>query len=229
MRCGANGFLINPQVGTATIAAPFTASGNAVLAGAASTLGFYNATGIAKPTITGDRQGNAALADLLTDLASQGLITNSTTAGVVPGSSITHGEIYLSGGTTNQTTNTTADTFDVITVWASNGESNGTTPDQANNVITLDEAGTYLVGFSVSFSGTVQATFECRAYVNGVAQTQCSLERKLGTGGDVGSASFQGIVTATAGQDLDVRVAADTGSDTFTPSEMNLTVLRIDS
>jgi hypothetical protein len=43
-------------------------------------LGFYNATAVAKPSITGSRGGNAALASLLTQLATLGLVTDSTTA-----------------------------------------------------------------------------------------------------------------------------------------------------
>ncbi len=42
-------------------------------------LGFYGATAAPKPTITGSRAGNAALADLLTELATLGLITDSST------------------------------------------------------------------------------------------------------------------------------------------------------
>ena len=48
-------------------------------------LGFFNSAPIAKPEITGTRSANPALADLLTDLASLGLITDSTTAGSVSG------------------------------------------------------------------------------------------------------------------------------------------------
>jgi hypothetical protein len=48
------------------------------LNGAGTQMGFYGATQIPKPTITGSRGGNVALADLLTKLASIGLITNST-------------------------------------------------------------------------------------------------------------------------------------------------------
>ena len=44
----------------------------------AQKLGFWGATPVSKPTVTGSRDGNAALADLLTKLASMGLITNST-------------------------------------------------------------------------------------------------------------------------------------------------------
>jgi len=45
-----------------------------------STLGFYGATATTKPAVTGSRGGNAALASLLTALASLGLITDNTTA-----------------------------------------------------------------------------------------------------------------------------------------------------
>jgi len=42
-------------------------------------MGFYGATPVVKPTVTGSQGGNAALASLLTQLASLGLITDSTT------------------------------------------------------------------------------------------------------------------------------------------------------
>lgn len=42
-------------------------------------LGFYNTPAIAKPTVTGAKGGNAALTDLLSKLASLGIITDSTT------------------------------------------------------------------------------------------------------------------------------------------------------
>lgn len=43
-------------------------------------VGFYGANPVAKPTVTGSLGGNAALTSLVTALASQGLIINSTTA-----------------------------------------------------------------------------------------------------------------------------------------------------
>ena len=43
-------------------------------------IGFYNTTPAAQPTIAGSRGGNAALADLLTQLATLGLIVDVTTA-----------------------------------------------------------------------------------------------------------------------------------------------------
>jgi hypothetical protein len=44
-----------------------------------TSVAFHSSTPIAKPTVTGSRGGNAALASLLTALANYGLITNSTT------------------------------------------------------------------------------------------------------------------------------------------------------
>lgn len=64
-------------------------TGESVLEGSAGTpkvrvnetgVGFYNATPVAQVTITGSRGGNAALADLLTKLATTGLIVDGTSA-----------------------------------------------------------------------------------------------------------------------------------------------------
>lgn len=45
-----------------------------------SGIGFYGSAPGAKPTVTGSRDGNAALASLLSALSGLGLITDSTTA-----------------------------------------------------------------------------------------------------------------------------------------------------
>lgn len=52
---------------------------NSELQHSGSTLGFYSTSAITKPTVTGSRGGNAALASLLTELANLGLITDSST------------------------------------------------------------------------------------------------------------------------------------------------------
>jgi hypothetical protein len=51
-----------------------------VLDGTANTAGFFGATPTGRPTVTGSRGGNAALASLITALATLGLVTDSTTA-----------------------------------------------------------------------------------------------------------------------------------------------------
>jgi hypothetical protein len=99
----------------------------------ATGLGFFNTTPVAKPTISGSREGNGALADLLADLATLGLVTDSTTAGtarapvdaqyvtLATNSELTNesvlagtaGEIALSGSTLSlATSGVTAGTYD---------------------------------------------------------------------------------------------------------------------
>lgn len=51
-----------------------------VLDGTANQAGFFGATPVGRPAVTGSRGGNAALASLLTALATLGLITDNTTA-----------------------------------------------------------------------------------------------------------------------------------------------------
>lgn len=55
-------------------------NGTTRIAGNSTGLGFFAATPVAKPTVTGSRGGNAALANLLAELALLGLITDSSTA-----------------------------------------------------------------------------------------------------------------------------------------------------
>lgn len=66
---GTNGELTVRQ-GTSTVRLQTNATG----------IGFFGVTPVARPAVTGSRGGNAALASLLTQLASLGLITDSTTA-----------------------------------------------------------------------------------------------------------------------------------------------------
>ena len=65
-------------------------------------------------------------------------------------------------------------------------------------------------------------------YWNGVEQSQVGFQRKLGTGGDVGSASALGIVDASsASTDIDFYAKCDDALDVFDLVEGSLTVIRI--
>lgn len=67
----------NIGVGTDSPTTKLDVHGNAVFTGS---VGFNGTAPVAKPTVTGSRGGNAAVASLLTALASLGLITDSTSA-----------------------------------------------------------------------------------------------------------------------------------------------------
>lgn len=93
LQTDAGDVLLNNTGGTTTISGATTLSstldvtgtttlkGTAVICdGTGDTLKFYGGTGATQQTITGSRGGNAALADLLTKLATLGLIVDGTSA-----------------------------------------------------------------------------------------------------------------------------------------------------
>lgn len=66
---------------TLSVTGTFTSKGTTVLCdGTGDTLKFYGGTGATQQTVSGSRGGNAALADLLTKLATLGLIVDGTSA-----------------------------------------------------------------------------------------------------------------------------------------------------
>lgn len=144
-----------------------------------------------------------------------------------------YGSIYVSGGSITQTTNATPGDFDVVTAFntsdGANGLASGTTPVKTSNKITLDTAGVYAIDLACAFVGDSTSggvTFTVKAYVEGVVQDQIAFQRKTAST-DVGSAVAYGLISVNAGDDLDLRVAADAASSSFTPVEMNLTVMRV--
>ena len=107
----------------------------------------------------------------------------------------------------------TGTTYTKLTLWSDNDPSSHTTPDEVTGTITLATAGNYKVECQLSMiTGTVNTTVFVSAFLDGVEQEQCHFTRKISTSGDVGSASFTGILTATAGQVLDLRLRHDVGA-----------------
>lgn len=72
--------------------------------GTAPMIGFLGASAVARQTITGDRGGNGALASFLTALATEGLITDSTT-NAAGGLRLLDTQTFTSNGTWNTVTN----------------------------------------------------------------------------------------------------------------------------
>ena len=105
------------------------------------------------------------------------------------------------------------------------GVEEGLTVDTGNNQITATIAGDYLVIGSISFSGTLSSTYNIAIYKN-TATTNLVLERKLGTGGDVGNAHVNGIVTLAIGDDISLYQFTADGS-AMTVTDANLTVVRL--
>lgn len=77
---GSTGF-IQSYNNVAGVFSPLALGGSAISVGnSGQQVGFMGATPVSRPTVTGSRGGNAALASLLTALAALGLVTDSSTA-----------------------------------------------------------------------------------------------------------------------------------------------------
>ena len=140
-----------------------------------------------------------------------------------------YGEIYVHDGATPETIATGAG-YTKCTAFASNGLSQDTTPDQTNDKITITKAGVYSVECSLSFTGATNSiNWFGAVFVDGTEQNQIHFERKLGIGGDYGSAQIGGFVNVTSVPvDIDLRFRHDRGSDDdITVRYANLNVNRV--
>ena len=113
-----------------------------------------------------------------------------------------------------------------VTAFTDNSPAINTTPDQADDRITLTKAGLYRVDGAFSFtSDTDNVEVRGTAFLDGVEQDEIQFARKIGTGVDVGNANFTGIIdVTTVPVDLDFRVRHDSDSEvnlTFTYANFN--------
>lgn len=134
--------------------------------------------------------------------------------------------IYVADGATAQSIANGA-TYTKSTAFVTNGLSANCTPDVANDKITITKTGKYMVIGTCSFtSGTNSVVWKSAAFLDGVEQGNIHWARKVGTGSDVGSASFMGIINVTSVPvDLDVRFRHDqAGSINITVVYSNITV-----
>lgn len=83
-----------------------------------------------------------------------------------------------------------------------------------SGTVTVRKGGHWRVGMQSSFSGVANTEYHIGVFRN---DTELKIEtnRKLGTGGDVGSCSFVGIASLTSGDVLDLRVNATSGSGNY--------------
>jgi hypothetical protein len=139
----------------------------------------------------------------------------------------TYAEIHVHDNEAAQTISSGA-SYSKLTHFADNGAASNCTADAANDQISFSKTGYYLVNGSFSFEcDTNNVEWKMAAFLNGVEQDQIHLVRKIGTAGDVGSASFTGLIdVTTAAWDLDVRGRHDNGGSVdLTVVYANLNVL----
>lgn len=133
--------VINPDAvgsGVVNIAGGAKTTGDFELDGAfnhdGSTLGVYGAAPATKPTVTGDRLGNAALADFLTEMATLGFLTDSSTSTGITSATFLDKTADQTVTSSETLVNDTHLTFavganEVYAIWGILKLNSGTTPD----------------------------------------------------------------------------------------------------
>lgn len=137
----------------------------------------------------------------------------------------TYGEIYVAAGATAQTL-TNANTFYNLTAFTTDGYSNGVTPVAANDKITIDVAGVYLVQFFITFTDSNNRTFSFRCYNNTSASPYANtLVKSHSHSSDPMFIAVSAFIHADAGDDLVVQAACSTGPTNITVSDGNLALV----
>lgn len=137
-----------------------------------------------------------------------------------------YAEIYVNDASTAQSI-ANGITYTKSTAFTSNGDSQNCTPDATNDKITITKTGRYIVSGYCSFtSGTNLVVWKSAIFMGGAEQSKIHWSRKVGTGSDVGSASFGGIINASqVPVDIDVRFRHDqAGAVDLTVVYSNITV-----
>lgn len=140
-----------------------------------------------------------------------------------------YAEIYEDAGSTPQTI-LTGSTPTLVTGFTSNGDSSHCTADYANNKITVTKTGEYLITITASFHVSAASDeWIGSVFADGVKLDDIHFEAAVTNQLDFIMASATGLHNfATAPEDLDFRVYHNNASSRdFTPTYMNLTVVRV--
>lgn len=145
--------------------------------------------------------------------------------------SMRYGEIFAHDLATGTSQSLITGTWTQLLGFDMNGlSSDGVTPDQANNQITINKAGVYFVHFGVSFeapNGTL-TTYHFEVALDSVRQGAVSAKKAAGASGAVvGNANAMGLVNATADQDLTIEVLTEDANRVLHTHEIQLNVMKV--
>ncbi len=138
-------------------------------------------------------------------------------------------EIYARDNTTLTSTSTTKTQ---ITIFDTDGESNGMTPSHANDHITVVKAGKYKIDSSISIKNSSGAAhvISVEMYKNNGTGVFNNIHagRTLGVAADVGNMTMSGIVDVAANDTLEFWITSDSGTArTVTVEDINFCAIQI--
>jgi len=94
--------------------------------------------------------------------------------------------------------------------------------------VTIKQSGYYKITYSASFTHANNNTIiHISLFVDGVENTKMEIERKIGSGGDLGAASASSIVYLNANQIIDMRARTETNTGNLTTTHANFSAILI--
>jgi hypothetical protein len=111
------------------------------------------------------------------------------------------------------------------TNWDAGMPTTNVTVSTANGSLSPDLTGVYSVSVQLSFSGQASTQFDGVLFQDDI-ETDFGFTRVLGASGDIGSASFVGIVSANASSVLKVRLLSDGADASFVASRGQFQIRR---
>ncbi len=89
------------------------------------------------------------------------------------------------------------------------------------------DAGMFLIGFSISFTGNANTAFHIAMHKNSTKIEKLSIERAIGTALDIGNAGATNNHRLALNDTLDLRVNANGNSKTFNYSHVSISVIKV--
>ena len=113
-------------------------------------------------------------------------------------------------------------------ITATGGDEDGITfsSDGTADRLTVNSDGVFFGSLSVSFNGSASEVIHGNVHKNG-SPTSFQFERKLGAGGDVGTAAVSGIVTAASGDYFDLRFTSGNNTKTMDVIHAHFSIIKI--
>lgn len=136
------------------------------------------------------------------------------TSSIDLGANANYAGIYVVGNVTGFTI-TTANTYQQFVLFDTAGPENLSDGDITEDHIEIAEDGDYRVCGTFTFSGSNSTSFRIRAEINNGATTLDATdhcERLLSAGGDIGDASFNGMVSLSDGDTVELWITSTTHS-----------------
>lgn len=140
-----------------------------------------------------------------------------------------YADLYIDVGATSQTLNAIAGTFDKLNPTGEwhEGTIKGCATTPASGLITLTNAGTYLVDFWITFTSAAASgtTFSFKYAIDGVVSSRVLTVQKPTAGTDKVTCAASGLVNVTAGQTLSIYAASTAAGTAITVNDAGITAV----